>query len=75
MGRNMNVNTELFTQWFNLKVRLTDGQSSIEDLVDSFYNFTGVPLSSGEMELFLTKLYGIDVQNQVVIGVRLKNVS
>lgn len=74
MGRNMNVNTELFTQWFKLKVRQTDGQSSIEDLIDSFYNFTGIPLSPGEMEWFLTRLYGIDVQNQVVVGVRLKNV-
>jgi hypothetical protein len=71
----MNVNTELFDQWVRLKIRFTDGQSSIEDLIDSFYDFTGVSLSPGTMELFLTRLYGIDVQNQVVIGVRLKNVS
>lgn len=70
----MNVNTEIFTQWFNLKVRLTDGQSSIDDLVDSFKSATGTPISRAEMETMLTRLFGIDVQNQVVIGARLKNV-
>lgn len=71
----MNVNTELFSQWFRLKVRQTDGQSSIEDLIDSFYNHTGVHITPGEMESLLTSLYGISVQSQVVVGARLKNVS
>lgn len=30
------MNTRLFIEWFDAHATLTDGQSSIQDLVDSF---------------------------------------
>ena len=66
------MNTRLFIEWFEAHATLTDGQSSIQDLVDSFNRHSTQTLNVEMMRYYLSAVYKVEIQSDVVIGVRLK---
>lgn len=66
------MNVRLFIEWFDTHATLTDGQSSIQDLVDSFNRYSTYTINAEMMRYYLSAGYKVEIQNEVVIGVRLK---
>lgn len=66
------MNTRLFIEWFDTYAKLTDGQSSIQDLVDSFNRHSTLTINTEMMRYYLSAAYSVETQSEVVVGVRLK---
>jgi len=66
------MNVRLFIEWFNAHAMLTDGQSSIQDLVDSFNRHSTYAINAEMMRYYLSSVYNVEIQSEVVVGVRLK---
>ena len=66
------MNVRLFIEWFNAHAMLTDGQSSIQDLVDSFNRHSTYAINAEMMRYYLSAAYSVEIQSEVVVGVRLK---
>ena len=66
------MNTRLFIEWFDAHAMLTDGQSSIQDLVDSFNRHSAYTINAEMMRYYLSAAYNVEIQSEVVVGVRLK---
>lgn len=66
------MNTRLFIEWFDAHAMLTDGQSSIQDLVDSFNRYSTYTINAEMMRYYLSAAYNVETQSEVVVGVRLK---
>ena len=66
------MNTRLFIEWFDAHAMLTDGQSSIQDLVDSFNRHSTYAINAEMMRYYLSAAYNVEIQSEVVVGVRLK---
>ena len=66
------MNVRLFIEWFNAHATLTDGQSSIQDLVDSFNRHSAYAINAEMMRYYLSAAYNVEIQSEVVVGVRLK---